>query len=240
MKTLSTIVTALALLTPLASPAANFEGRITMKMTAPNGQAMPMTYSLKSGLMRVDLNSGQGMSAATIIDPAKQQMIVLMPQQKMYMVRPLNEPGAAPTTAPREDVTVQKTNEHAKILGYDTTKYLTKSHAMNSEVWVTDQLGTFGGLGGNGPAMHGPGPRRGGAAEAWQEAFRGKDAFPLRVITTDAKGRRVFEMEATSIEKVSLPDTLFTPPADYRKFDMGEMMRGMMPGGMRPPSGGGE
>ena len=27
-----------------------------------------------------------------------------------------------------------------------------------------------------------------------------------------------------------LPDSLFAPPAGYQKFDMGNMMKGMMPG----------
>jgi hypothetical protein len=37
-------------------------------------------------------------------------------------------------------------------------------------------------------------------------------------------------MEVTAIDKKSLPDSLFVPPDGYQKFDMGGMMRGMIPG----------
>ena len=37
-------------------------------------------------------------------------------------------------------------------------------------------------------------------------------------------------MEVTGIEKKSLPDSMFTPPEDYKKFDMGGMMKGLIPG----------
>lgn len=55
--------------------------------------------------------------------------------------------------------------------------------------------------------------------------------FPLRVVSTDKGSKETFRMEATEVKKESLPDSLFAPPADYQKFDMGGMMRGMgLPG----------
>jgi len=44
----------------------------------------------------------------------------------------------------------------------------------------------------------------------------------------------------TSVDKTSLPDSLFAAPDGWRKFDMGAMMGGMMPGGFpgaRPADG---
>ena len=48
-------------------------------------------------------------------------------------------------------------------------------------------------------------------------------------------GKENFRMEATAIEQQTLPATLFSPPADYQKLDMGGMMQGI-PGlpGRRP------
>ena len=49
-------------------------------------------------------------------------------------------------------------------------------------------------------------------------------------------------MEVTSVEKQSLPDSLFTPPPGFKKFDPAEMMRGMggpgsAPGNLPLPGG---
>ena len=80
------------------------------------------------------------------------------------------------------------------------------------------------------------GGRRGAAsgAQGWERALAGKELFPLRVIGHDKGGKENFRMEATAINKQTLPDALFTPPADYQKLDMGGMMKGMMPPGARP------
>lgn len=245
MKTAFRCLVAIALLVPLASSAASFEGKVTMNMTGPRGRSMPVTYNLKDGKVRVDMDAGDGRGASMIMDPAKQEAIMLMPQQKRYMLQSITKPNeAANDDAKSPEVKVERTNDHEKILGYDATKYVAKTSDGTTEIWATEALGTFMGLGTGGP-MAGPG-RRGGrgnaTARAWEDAFRGKDAFPLRVVTRSADGGETFRMEATSIEKQNLPDSLFVPPTDYEKFDMGTMMRGMgMPGGMpggrgRPPA----
>lgn len=207
-----------------------------MSVTGDRGP-MPLTFSLKSGLSRVDVQGPEGHSASMIMNQAKQEMTILMPQQKMYMVRPMPKPGETPQESGRAEPTIEKTGEHEKILGYDATKYVSKSPEGTTEVWITDQLGTFMGLGG-GPGG-GPGGRpgrNGGGRQAWEQAFVGKDAFPLRVISTSTAGKQRFHLEVTAIDKGSLPDSLFTPPSDYQLFDMGNMMRGMgMPGQMHPP-----
>ena len=74
----------------------------------------------------------------------------------------------------------------------------------------------------------GGGRKRGGPpSQAWERALAGKDLFPLRVVGLDRSGKETFRMEVTSIEKQTLPDSLFVPPADYTKMDMGGMMQGM-------------
>jgi hypothetical protein len=239
MKHLTAFLFTVALAAPLVSSAADFEGKVTMEMTGQRQGTVPMTFSLKSGMSRIDMQA-EGHTAAMIFDAAKHQMTILMPQQKMYMVRPIPQPGEAPQGEPEgEAADVQATNEHEKILGYDTTKYTAKTKEGTSEIWITDQLGTFMGLGSGGNPMFGGRPGRNRpAGHAWESAFRGKDAFPLRVVTTNADGKQTFKMEAKSIDKTALPASLFAPPSDYQELDIGAMMRGMGgPGGMRPHSG---
>lgn len=242
MKLLTAILVA-ALLAPATVFASTFEGTVTMQMSSGRGETTPMTFSIRSGISRIDI-SARGHDVGMILDQNKNQMTMLLPERSMYLVRPLPMANSStPQSAMSNDVQVEKTNEHEKILGYDTTKYVAKTKDGTTEAWVTDQLGTFLGLGNAGGGPMGGRPN-GPAHMLWQDAFRGKDAFPLRVTTTNAQGKQTFRMEATSIEKKSLPDSLFTPPAGYQKLDMENMMRGMpgmqgMPGAMRPPPSGG-
>ena len=91
---------------------------------------------------------------------------------------------------------------------------------------------------------------RGPEPKAWERALEGKELFPLRVVAHEkggsaraekgkssdkakSKGKAsgdTFRMDVTAIDKTSLPDSMFTPPPGYQKFDMGAMMRGMIPG----------
>ena len=75
----------------------------------------------------------------------------------------------------------------------------------------------------------------GGAArtpEPWERALASLELFPLRIVSYDTSAKEEFRLEATAIEKKSLPDSLFTPPAGYQPLDMAGLMPGMMPGGL--------
>jgi hypothetical protein len=234
----------MTLVLPAALTAADFEGKVAMQMNKAGDPAQPMTFSIGHGKSRIDIEHS-GHAAAMIFDPAKQEMTILMPEQKMYMVQSLAKQMTAAeetVTGKSDDVSVQQTGEHEKVLGYDCTKLISKSKEGTTTMWVTDQLGTFMGLGSGGNPMGGMGGRRGGmrggasapASQPWEAALKGKDLFPLRVVTTGADGKESLRMEATSVQKESLPESTFTPPADYK--NLSDMMRGMgMPGGMNIP-----
>ena len=227
---------------PCALHAEMFEGKVTMKVTSSSSKdgSQTIDMSMKEGFMRTDIASQRG-TAAAIIDYKNQQMIVLMPQQKMYMVRPLprRQPLPPRQMRPSSRLRLQariwtETGVTETILGYTCTKWTHTSAQGTSEIWVTDQLGTFGGL----PHGGGPGaPQQ--APQAWESALKGKNFFPLRVVTSTG-GKEKFRLEVTSVEKTSLPDSDFAAPAGWRKFDLGAMMGGAMPGGFpgaRPSDG---
>lgn len=222
-----------ALLLPAVLTAASFEGKVTMSMTMPNAkEPMPMTLSVKEGFARTDMTiaSGKGsMTASSIIDQAKQQITILMPEGKVYMVQPMPKPEDFTEKKDASDFSFEKTGETTKIAGYTCTKYLAKSKDNTSEIWATDQLGTYLGMGGGGP---GGGRGRGAsAAYPWDKALVGKNFFPLRTVVFDKAGKEMMRMEATSVEKMSLPSSLFAPPPDFQPLPaMGDMMKGMMKG----------
>lgn len=217
-----------ALVSPAVVHAAAFEGTVRMKMTAGRGQSQEITLHVKDGYQRADIEAGRGNTVSMITDVAKQQVLILMPEQKMYMVQPLQDLTAvAEKMNKSDDVTFEKTSETEKILGYTCTKYIATSKDMTNDIWATEELGRFMGVTGANPM----GGRRGAQAKpAWEKVLLGKDFFPLRVVSRNGKGEQ-FRMEAVAIDKAAQPDSLFTPPADFRKFDLGGLMQGLgLPG----------
>src|ERR1019366_4331842 len=217
MKLIPALATICALVLPGALHADTFEGRLTMSMTSSSKEGnQTVNLSLKEGMMRTDIQSAKGVMSA-ILDTKNQQMIILMPQQRMYMVQPPTPPGSVPQpNAPAASgTTLQDTGVKETILGYVCTKFVAKSKEGTSEIWVTDQLGTFTGLfhGGGGPMGHRP-----QAPQAWESALKGHNFFPMRVVTNGSKG--TFRLEVTSVEKTSLPDSDFAAPQGWRKLDM--------------------
>lgn len=235
MNLLSRFLAVGALLTAVQAFAARaFEGKVTQTITAAKGESQTLSYSMKGDKLRTDM-SAEGHEMSSIMDLAKLEIIMLMPEQKMYMVMPIKKP-VEQAMAPQGESTadVEVTGKTETILGYKCSQILVKDKGSVTEMWVADGLGTFMGLGNGGgggnpmAGMFGGGGKKSANAAKWEEALKGKGGFPLRVISRDAKGRQSFKMEATKIEPGSLPDSLFAPPAGYEKFampDFGSMFK---------------
>ena len=237
-----------ALLFPAALSAASFEGKVSFRMMSGRDKPMDITYNIKGDKIRMEMPGQKGVGGM-IMDTSKREMTVMMDEQKTYMVMALPQ-SAADAIAKREnEVNLEKTNETEKILGYTATKYIvTEKNGAETELWLAEGLGTFMPFRSQNPMGRGRGP----APKAWETALEGKELFPLRVIGHErggssraekgkssdkakskgkgAGGNETFRMDVTAIDKASLPDSMFTPPPGYQKFDMGAMMRGMIPG----------
>lgn len=206
--------------------AQTFEGTVHMKMTAGKEGPHQLSYSIKGSKLRTEIQAGNNMSATAIMDLTKDEVIMLMPGQPMYMTMSLKGTMAKATGNDLSDTTLENTGITETILGYTCTKYIARNKEGDVEIWATTDLGTFMGLGNSMGGMMGAAKKK----ASWEEALTGKNFFPLRV--KNAPGNRnQFTLEVTNIEKKSLPDSLFAPPAGYQKFDMGGMMQGMMGGG---------
>jgi len=227
MKLLHAILPACALLLPGLVSAETFEGKVTMKITSPSMKegSQDINFSIKEGLMRIDVNNAKGGQAAVVMDTKNQKMLILMVAQKMYMERPIPQPGQVPPGAQGShdpsQYSLEATGTKETILGYECTKYVSKGADETAEIWVTDQLGTFSGL------FHGGPGQRGQAPAAWEEALKGKGFFPMKVVANGKHGTTT--LEVTAVDKESLPDSLFTAPEGWR--DLSAMMGAMMPGG---------
>lgn len=206
------------LLSALSLPglAAVFEGKVSLAMTSGKNTQV-IDYALKEGAMRMEI-AAEGGKFSSIVDLNKREMIMLMPEQKMYMVMPFKE--AVETVIKESELkqhNIEKTGRTDTILGYKVEEYISKDKNATTEIWIAEGLGTFMGLsGGDGPM----GGRRRSTAQSWETAFKGKPGFPLRVISRDGRSKETFKMEATKIEPGKLPASLFVPPSDYQRFQM--------------------
>ncbi len=195
--------------------AQDFEGRLTMEMKE-GRNTMTMNYAVKKDFIRVDIPM-EGMTMASIVNLPKKEIIMLMPGQNMYMVMPIPDEANADKAASRQPQ-LEKTNETETILGYLCTKYLTKDGNTTMEIWGAEGIGSFIRMGGN--------PMQRTALPAWQREMMERGFFPLRMVGRDQRGRETFRMTVVSIDKQSLPDSLFTVPEGFQRFDMGGMLRG--------------
>jgi hypothetical protein len=239
MKLIKSLVPLCAMLLPCALSAGTFEGKVTMTMTAASSKDGPQAidYSIKEGYMRMDLMTAKG-GASFITDFKNKQIIILIPQNNMYMVRAMPDPstyrktdgtGGPPSAPTHSDTSFRDTHTKDTILGYSCEKYEVTSSKGTTDIWATDQLGMFGGL-----TMGGAPGRHPQAPQEWESVVKGSGFFPLRVVTNEG-GKEKFRMEATSVNKTSLPDSVFMPPDGWRKLDLGSMfggaLQGLIPGG---------
>ena len=223
MKLLPVFLAAVAVLTaPAALSAAEFEGKVRMRMSDPKGGARDVDYFIKPGLARVEFALSPEQKMTTIRNVAKQETVILMPGQNMYFA--ISDADVA-DAAGAKDVSFEETGEKQDILGYPCTKYISKDKNLTTEIWATEQLGSFVGFSGGNPMS-----KKKSAAPAWERALKGKNFFPLRVVSQNKKGAEQFRLEAVTIDKSSQPDSLFAIPTGYQKFNIGGLMKGLLPG----------
>ena len=226
MKKLITLICASALAATSVS-AANFEGKVSYKISSGRDKAQEMTYSIKGKKMRMEIPNQKEMGPM-IMDMEKKEMMMTMPSDHMYMTMAIPDAATDAAAKARDEVTLEKTSETEKILGYTATKYIsTDSKGVVSDLWLAEGLGTFMPMSNQNPMGR---SRANASQKGWERALAGKEMFPLRVVSKDKSGKESFRMEVTKIEKKSLPDSDFEAPAGYQKFDMGGMMKGLIPG----------
>ena len=205
-------------------PAAAFEGKIHFDMIS-GRDTQQVIYAIKEEKARFEMPGAGPNGVASILDLPKRQMMILMPEQKMYMLMSLQgTDDAASKPKGRSEVTFEDTGETETILGRKCRKYRVTDKDSVTEVWGAEGIGHFmGQLGGRNSA-------KGGAVPRWQEELGAKGFFPLRVVSLNRRGKETMRMQATKIDETSLPDSLFTVPEGYQQFSMGGMLRGLIPG----------
>ncbi|KXU34918.1 hypothetical protein AXK12_06725 [Cephaloticoccus capnophilus] len=197
-----------------------FEGTATIKVTHDRVGTHVFDYKVKSSRLRTELEVSEGVRAVTIVDFFKNEVFVLLPGQPLFVTMSLENSAQVALGHNIDTVTIEPTRARKKILGYRCTKYLVRDESDAFEVWATDQLGSFMGLG--------------LAAEAdakfappWVSALAGKGFFPLRVQSLPGS-KNTLSMETLSVQQNAQADDLFVPPPSYREFQVGGLVEDLL------------
>ena len=95
-----------------------FEGKVTFN-AYDNGESHTIDYFVKGSKIRFDANEN-GQQGQIVMDPAAKQFMIIMPQQKMYMVMQIPDTDMNSGNSEESDIASKfvKTGETKEILGY--------------------------------------------------------------------------------------------------------------------------
>jgi len=186
----------------------SFEGKIKLQVSD-EGERNTIEYLVKGERIRFDIADADAMGSM-IFDAKKRSMMILMPQQNMYMEMDLNLTGAdSYFEGDSYRGKIKRTGEKKTIKGYDCEKWIAEEDGQIIESWLTDQLGGF---------MFYGNPMDGSGAD-WKSKLSTPNLFPLLVNVFES-GKLVSSMEVLEINSQKLENSLFLPPSGYQKFEM--------------------
>lgn len=198
----------------------SFEGNYTMEMSG-KGDKASMTIWTKDSHIRMAV-ADKDMPGEMIMRDGLSTMLMIMPSQRMYMemqIPDMSGKMGGEKGKPGDEVPFEKTGKTKEIEGYEAHEFIFEDGREKMVIWATEELGAM-------PMARGP-AMQGGYAAAMQKVTGLSAFFPLEV-TGYKKGKKTFHMVIKDIDKKELPDSMFLPPAGYRKMTMPAGMGGFM------------
>lgn len=202
-------------LAPVAGAQSAFEGVVTYHMSSEKGTlSTTMTYTAKGNKVfwqSADA-SDPGKSAGIIIDGDAHTMTMIIPQQQMYIVQPFTAKMDVPDSMAKGNWKMNKVGSET-VAGISCDDYqIVDSQGKNDEkICAAHGLGNF--------TMGGAMDNK--ARNQWASHLSGMTAlsggfFPLKAVRADG----TTEMEAVKVEKTSVSDAVFSPPAGYKSMSV--------------------
>jgi Spy/CpxP family protein refolding chaperone len=204
-----------ALAVPLRAQS-NFEGVIQFK--GMSGDSGVMTQTTKGSMVRMDGGQNSAMQMTAILDTKTRTLTMMMVSMKRYSVNQLPSPDSVLSSADRK-ASVTKTGQTEVVAGVTCEIY--KGSSTNSDGKVEEGQACL--AKGVGLAMFQlMAGRRHAAQGSLEQVFQDLAAqglLPLKIWAMK-NGQMVSEIEAISIEKKSIPNSMFEVPADFTKMQM--------------------
>jgi hypothetical protein len=214
------VALALGLIAASTAGAQNFEGVVTYDMgTGANGKNSTWEYMAKGNKVRFQTDDPRTAGMGMIMDMNARTITMIMTPQKMYMTQPIpqyNNPAADTvhgkiTKVGSETIAGVPCDDYQGTDAQGQKKTLVCiAHGMGNFVMGNGNNGMFKSM-----ASH---------IEGFSAAFGG-GGFPLKVVNENGQ----VTMLATKVERKSLDDAMFTPPADFKQMQL--------PAGMAVPGG---
>lgn len=202
--------------------AGGFEGTILLKDVS-GGEVSTQRLSFKGERLRLEETGPRADGSALILDGRTRESLMIDPDEQAYF--PFPWPSSSTEDAAREAdaVVVTNTGKRAHVAGHACDLYLERDKAGGgmTEFCLAKELG--------GPVLFGLTGSDSAIASflpTWMAPMIKDGAFPIRAIERDKAGKEISRFEATKIESKRLADSLFAPPAGYRRMNMEEMGRG--------------
>jgi hypothetical protein len=228
MKTPSSVLLfALINVLPLRAPA-QFEGVVESKNVTTDetgaSQEFVMTMWIKNDMVKIQ-TSGIGSQPGSILIYRNDRHVVWIlndvdrTYSEMHQDESKEQKQPAPATPGENKPVIRKTGKTKKILGYLCEKIVVKTANDETEIWGTKALGhlassiskVFGAASSDDEG-------------AWSDELTKLGIFPL-VASTKVEGEVVESQTVTRIEARSLPDELFELPADYKRQNVGDILK---------------
>jgi len=178
-----------------------FSADMAIKMK--DGKDMTGKVYFGGNKMRQEMNM-QGHEVIQIMDFQRKVSDMLMPQQKMYMEMPYG----------------QMMQQHRGPKMPDLKSYDPNNPCAQSEEMTCEKAGTETVNGRTTDKWLFHNKKDGSAMTVWID---NKLHYPIRTMTKE------MQMDLTNVKEGMPSASLFEVPSDYRKFDMGGMMRGQTP-----------
>jgi len=198
---------------PPAIAQTSFEGTLVMWDSIGGNQAIKTMYYFKGNKVRIEV-AVSGVEVNYIEDEDAKTTTLIMPGQKTYTTERFSEAKTTAASAYKKPV---KTGKTETIAGYACDEWTeTDTGKATVDLWCARNLAIVL------PSM---GMLGQGDTKAKYEDFYKNAGFPLRMSFTDSTGKQIMRMETVEIEKKSLDDALFVPPADYTSTDASSGMK---------------
>lgn len=214
-----------------AKPASgDFEGTITMAMTGAGTQGATVTYYIKGARARMETTMAghSGAENAMLWDQSGGKVTTLFIPQKTFMTMDIDTMRAqaqARGGATSDSQSLPKLTDTGKdetVAGYPCHDWII-GDKQEIQACVAKGLGAFGMAGNQGAGgLLGRllSPKLSAEAAAnpdWKKMTEG-GGFPLKTVLTE-NGKPSFTMEATTVERKKIDDSLLVIPPDYKPFE---------------------
>lgn len=205
-RTLLAFAFCLAWVPASAGTAGSFEGEVDYHVLSQGKPDQDVHYLVNGSKIRLDILS-QSRLQSLLMDLTTSKMVMLMPEQKMYVDMAAPDAKNGPKAETQGKVT--RTGKADEILGKKVEEWIYEGQDGKASIWAARGMGHF---------------ETAFSRNAWAAAVKSKDLFPLKVVYTDKSGKSGMTMTAVRIDEKKPEAGLFQVPADYKKMDATGML----------------